>query len=85
MWMTRHDAIDLDIAAARDEGLAHLDEIAANYAPELQISKNEMHRYLSENISFSIDESMGRGMELYFELAAKHKLIDEKRPLIYLE
>lgn len=85
MWMTRRDKIDIDIAAARDEGLAHLDEIAANYAPELGISKNEMHRYLSENISFSIDESMGRGMELYFELAAKHKLIDEKRPLIYLE
>jgi len=85
MWMTRRESISIDIAAARDEGLAHLDEIAANYAPELQISKNEMHRYLSENISFSIDESMGRGMELYFELAAKNKLIDKKRPINYLE
>jgi chorismate dehydratase len=85
MWMTRSERCEIDFAAARDEGLAHLDEIAMNYAPELQISKNEMHRYLSENISFSIDGSMGRGMELYFDLAAKNKLIDEKRPLQYLE
>ncbi len=83
MWMTCRERCEIDFASARDEGLAHLDSIAANYAPELQISKNEMLRYLSENISFSIDESMGRGMQLYFELAAKHKLIETRKRLIY--
>src|SRR6187549_1650546 len=33
MWMTRREKLDIDLAAARDEGLAHLDEIASNYAP----------------------------------------------------
>lgn len=84
MWMTRRDELGIDLAAARDEGLKHLDEIAANYAPELRLSKNEMLRYLSENISYSVDESMGRGLELYLELAAKHRLIPARRPLIFV-
>jgi chorismate dehydratase len=85
MWMTRRDKFDIDLAAAREEGLKHLDEIASNYAPELQTTKNEMLRYLSENISYSIDEKMGRGMELYFELAAKHKLIPARKPLDFIQ
>ena len=84
MWMTRRKSIDIDLAAARDEGLRHLEEIAANYAPELRIDKNEMLRYLSDNISYSIDDSMGRGLELYLELAAKHKLISARRPLSFI-
>jgi chorismate dehydratase len=84
MWMTRKDKIDIDLAAARDEGLEHLDEIAANYTSQLHISKNEMLRYLSKNISYSVDETMGRGLDLYLKLAAKHKLIPARRPLAFI-
>src|SRR5436190_12649707 len=39
MWMARKDSIEkirlIDLAAARMEGLAHLDEIAAGYANEI--------------------------------------------------
>lgn len=84
MWMTRRERIDIDLAAARDEGLHHLKEIASNYAPQLRIDKNEMLDYLSDNISYSIDDSMGRGLELYLELAAKHKLIPARRPLSFI-
>ena len=83
MWMTRRESLEIDLAAARDEGLNHLDEIAANYAPELQINKNEMLRYLSENISYSVDDSMGKGLELYLKLAAKLELIPVRRPLAF--
>lgn len=84
MWMTRRERLDIDLAAARDEGLLHFDEIAANYAPQLQLNQNEMLRYLSKNISYSVDDSMWRGLQLYLELAAKHKLITAKRPLEFL-
>ena len=84
MWMTRKEKIDIDLAAARDEGLEHLNEIAANYTSQLHISKNEMLRYLSDNISYSVDQSMGRGLELYLELAATHKLIPARRPLEFI-
>jgi predicted solute-binding protein len=84
MWMTQRAAIDIDFARARDEGLAHLDEIAANYQNDIALPPGEMKEYLSENISYSIDGPMRRGMELYFELAAKNDLIPENKALRFV-
>ena len=84
MWMTRREKCEIDFAAARDEGLAHADEIAANYAGDIGLSRDEMRAYLTENISYSIDNSMQRGMELYFDLAAKNGLIARNKPLDYV-
>ncbi len=84
MWMTRNEKCEIDFAAARDEGLAHLEEIVSNYAPEIGLSRSDMIQYLSENISYSADDLMLRGMELYFELAAKNGLISEDKPLLFV-
>ncbi len=84
MWMTRRNVCEIDLAAARDEGLAHAEDIAANYASEIGLSRGEMKSYLTKNISYSVDDTMRRGMELYFELAAKHGLIANNRELIFL-
>ncbi len=84
MWMTKRETLDIDFAAARDEGLAHTDDIAANYATEIGLSREEMKIYLTENISYSPDESMQRGMALYFELARKCGLLDKNKPLLYI-
>lgn len=84
MWMTRRDTVTIDFASARDEGLEHIDEIIANYETDIRLGPDEMRKYLSQNISYSIDESMRRGMELYFELAAKNGLIGENRPLLFV-
>ena len=81
MWMTRRESVAIDFTAARDEGLEHLDEIIANYETDIGIGRDELTTYLSRNISYSIDDSMRRGMELYFELAAKNGLIDKNRPM----
>ena len=84
MWMTLHERLDIDFASARDEGLEHLDEIIANYGPDIGLNKYEMRSYLAENISYSIDEKMVQGMELYFELAAKNGLIPTVKPLRFI-
>ncbi len=84
MWMTRKDNCDIDFASARNEGLAHANDIVANYAAEIGLSRSEMKIYLTKNISYSIDESMRRGMELYFELAEKNGLIVENKPLYFI-
>ncbi len=84
MWMTRRETCLIDLAAARDEGLTHAEDIAANYAADIGLSRDEMKSYLTENISYSINDSMRRGMELYFELAAKHGLIAKIRELVFL-
>jgi chorismate dehydratase len=85
MWMARANDAEairaIDFAAARDEGLAHLDDIAAEYRKRLSLSAEEIKDYLTRNIAFQMDEEMKRGLELYFELAQKHKLIDQAKPL----
>ncbi len=84
MWMTRKDTCPIDLAAARDEGLEHLDEIVANYQTDTGMGPDEMREYLSQNISYSIDASMQQGMELYFELAHKNNLIDKNKTLRFI-
>ena len=84
MWMTRRSSVPIDLAAARDEGVARIDEISANYSSDTGLSRGEMNEYLTRNISYSIDDRMMAGLELYFRLAAKHGLIAENMALNFV-
>jgi len=88
MWMARKESVEkigmVDFAAARDEGLAHLDEITTECKPQLGLSDEEIGTYLTDNIAFRMGEEMENGLKLYFELASKHKLIDAGRPLEFI-
>ena len=80
MWMV-HEKIDVDFAVARDEGVTRIDEIVDAYKDRIPM---DLRKYLRENIVYRIDESMQRGLELYFELAHKHQLIERVKPLRYI-
>ncbi len=88
MWMANAEKAEtakmIDFAAARDEGLAHLDEIIRNYETEITLPREDFKKYLAENISYSIDDSMQKGLELYFELAFKNKLVSQNQPLAFV-
>ena len=88
MWMVSDDAVekarDVGFAGARDEGLVHVEDIIAEYQNKIPLSVDELRKYLTENIVFHVDESMERGLRLYFELAAKHRLIDSVKPLRFV-
>jgi len=81
MWMTRAASCSIDFAGARDEGLDHIDEIIANYRSEIKLDPHEMFSYLTQNISYTVNDAMQQGLELYFRLAHKHLLIDANKPL----
>ena len=81
MWMTINDSCEIDFVKARDEGLQYLNEIISSYKDEINLSYDEFKKYLTNNISYSIDDSMKKGLDLYFELAAKNHLIKEAKPL----
>ncbi len=84
MWMTRGQASPLDFAAARDEGVAHIDEIAANYTQQIGLDAAELVDYLGRSISYSVSDEMSAGLELYFKLANKHGLIERNLPLQFV-
>ena len=79
MWTVRAVAADklrgIDFAAARNEGLTHIEDIAAEYAVNLKLPPTE------HNIEFTLDEDLRAGLELYFTLAHKHELLAEIQPL----
>jgi predicted solute-binding protein len=83
MWMTRSDSTSISFAAARDEGISRFDEIASNYLPKIGISEEEFREYLSKDISYTVDDELRLGMELYFDLARKLGLIESVRELKY--
>ena len=86
--MVRDDATErarsVDFAGARDEGVAHIEEIVRSYQDKIPMRVEELRNYLTENIVFNVDESMERGLRLYFELAFKHGLIDSVKPLKFI-
>lgn len=86
MWMARAGSASarigrIDFAGARDEGLAYVEEIAALYKDRVGLSFDEIRSYLLENISFEVTEELRAGLELFFRLAHKHRIIPEVQPL----
>jgi predicted solute-binding protein len=88
MWMIADSAVEkarsVDFAGARDEGVAHVEEIVESYRSKIPMPVSELRKYLTQNISFALDESMQQGLRLYFELAAKHGLIESVKPLRFI-
>ena len=88
MWMVRDEAIlrarEVDFGGARDEGVAHVEEIVRTYQDKIPMRVEELRNYLTQNIVFRVDESMEKGLRLYFELAYKHGLIERVKPLRFI-
>lgn len=88
MWMIAdrgsERARQVDFAGARDEGVAHIEDIVAEYDQKIPLPVGELRKYLTENIVFRVDESMRRGLQLYFALAFKHELIETVKPLRFI-
>lgn len=85
MWMISASAAkatsQIDFAGARDEGLAEIESIIDQYENAVALSRPEIRRYLTDNITFQTDDSLEKGLRLYLELAAKHGLIETNKPL----
>lgn len=89
MWMARSETksavSEVDFAGARDEGLNQIENIVSQYENEIRLPRDEIQEYLTDNITFNLDENLEQGMRLYFELAWKHGLIENNKPLQFIE
>ena len=84
-WAGPAEAITPEVVRAfqesKREGLAHLEDICSQESLRLGMTREEVRRYLTENVDFSFDEENRRGLECFYRLAEDTGLIKEVRPL----
>jgi len=72
-----------DFAASLAFGLAHIDDIAAEYAPKLGLTPTAVKVYLTENINYSLDEENLEGLKLFYKLAHEGGIIPAEKELLF--
>lgn len=72
-----------DFEHSRDYGLAHVDEIVAEYAPKLKMTSEAVKVYLTENIDYSLDEENRKGLREFFRLARETGIIPVEKELLF--
>lgn len=70
-----------DFSASLEFGLAHLPEICAEAARELQLPEKELLLYLRTNIDYSLDAENLKGLNEFFARAARLNLIPQANPI----
>jgi chorismate dehydratase len=95
VWAVRQDALIRefvnnnqlieDLAASRDAGLAHVDQIVAEWTPRIALPAETIRTYLTKNIHYTLDADCVRAIECFRELAADINLLPPLAPLPMLE
>lgn len=79
MWVARSgaelDGLERALSDARDEGLAHLDDIAECEAAPLGLTRPQCVSYLRDNLHFYLGSREQRGLELFQKKAAQMGLV----------
>jgi len=78
-FIKRHD----EFAASLAFGLAHIDDIAAEYAPKLGLEPADVKVYLTQNVDYSLDEENRQGLKLFYQLAHELGLITAAKELSF--
>lgn len=78
MWTARAgrdwSAVEAALNDARDQGVRHLEQIAAAEAAPLGFTRPECLAYLRDNLYFYLGEREQRGLALFRQLAARYGL-----------
>jgi chorismate dehydratase len=74
MWVARAgtdlDGVEQVLGAARDAGVANLDEIAREHAASVGLTIPQCHAYLRDNLYFYLGPREQQGLELFYRHAA---------------
>ena len=89
-WAVRASAAQADFARifreSRDHGLgpSSIAALSREWAPRVGISEAVVSQYLTEAISYSLDDESIAGLELFWKLASKAGLLPAPKPLRFL-
>lgn len=95
-WAVRKAALEQNSIAldlpeifqkSRDHGLeaASLRQIAEEWAPRLELTQTDIHRYLTQSIHYYLDPECLEGMQLFYRYAAECGALPEIKSLGFLE
>jgi chorismate dehydratase len=81
VWALRPDALKEtgacaaelieDLQSSRDQGLAHVNDLAQEWSERIAVSRETIRFYLTNNIHYKLDEACLRGLEEFYRLAAE--------------
>jgi chorismate dehydratase len=87
LWVGTEDAkisrFRDDFVKSRDYGLAHVDDIAAEYAPKLNMHPEGVKVYLTASIDYSLDEENRKGLRLFYKLAREVGIIPVEKDMYF--
>jgi len=93
-WAIRKAALqgrgaELNIAQvfqqSRDNGLKHIPEISAAWAPKLDLSAKVISDYLTENVDYTLDAENLEGLRLYYRYGVECGVFSSAPDLAFLE
>jgi chorismate dehydratase len=70
---------------SRDNGLQHIPEIVAAWAPRLGLPEKLVSDYLAENVDYSLDQENLEGVRLFFRYAAECQVLPAAPEIQFLE
>jgi chorismate dehydratase len=87
VWAARPEVLTsevlADFSASRDFGMSQISAISLEAARELELPHQALESYLRHNIDFSLGAENRRGLERYFEEAAKLGLIPREKKIAW--
>jgi chorismate dehydratase len=60
-----------DMQASRDNGMAHVEDLADEWCERIPVPRETIRTYLTENIHYVLDEDCLRGLDLFYRLASQ--------------
>lgn len=88
LWVGREESMPArfkeDFEASRDFGMAHVDDIAAEYAPRLSMTPDSVKSYLTESVDYSLDEENRKGLRYFYKLARETGIIPVEKDLLFV-
>jgi chorismate dehydratase len=66
----QRDQLVSDLIGSRDAGLAHLEDLADEWAMHITLPRETIYTYLSQNIHYVLDQECLEGLRRFYEMAA---------------
>ena len=88
LWVGREESkpghFRADFEASRDFGMAHVDDIVAEYAPKLNMPPEAVKSYLTTNVDYSLDEENRKGLRYFYKMARETGIIPVEKDLLFV-